>query len=105
MKKLFAILMVLAMMFSIVACAETTDKPNPSSSSTPSTPSTPDQPMTYEKYIAMSGAEQQAFFESFSDPAAFIAWYNTAKAAYDAAQKDNTITGDGNIDLGDLIKP
>ena len=66
MKKLFAILMVLAMMFSIVACAETTDKPNPSSSSTPSTPSTPSSNpnnppastvMTHAEYMAAEADE------------------------------------------------
>ena len=57
MKKLFAILLVAVMMFSIAACTQITDDPNPSTSSTPSTPSTPNNPpastvMTHAEFLA-----------------------------------------------------
>ena len=55
--------------------------------------------------MELTPAQQQAFFESFSNPMDYINWYNTAKAAYDAAQKDNEITGNGSVDLGDLVNP
>ena len=60
---------------------------------------------TYEEYKKLTPAQQQAYFESFSNPMDYINWYNAAKAAYDAAQKDKEITGSGDIDLNDLIKP
>ena len=81
--------------------------------SEPETPAEPETPsdksntaITYEEYLAWTPEQRQTHMESFDgDYAAYIAWYNAAKAAYDAAQKDNTITGDGSVDLGDLIKP
>ncbi len=81
----------------------------PETPSTPSTPSTPDKPntsYTYEDYLSWTPAQRQAHMETFNgNYEAYFAWHNAAKAAYDAAQKDNTITGDGNIDLGDFVKP
>ena len=59
--------------------------------------------MTYEKYSAMSGAEQQAYFNTFKDPAKFFEWYNAAKAEYEQNQNRIEIDGNGSIDLGDLI--
>ena len=56
----------------------------------------------YEKYLAMSGDEQQAFFESFGDPAAFFAWLNNARAEYEALYPGIEI-GEGEIDLNDYI--
>lgn len=80
---------------------------------TPTTPVTPEKPvtppaqeeMTYEKYNAMSGAEQQAYFNSFKNPADFFTWYNAAKAAYEASQDRIEIGAGGTIDLGELLKP
>ena len=59
--------------------------------------------MTYEKYSAMSGADQQAYFNTFKDPMAFFEWYNAAKAEYEASQDRIEIGAGGTIDLGDLI--
>ena len=56
----------------------------------------------YERYLAMSGDEQQAFFESFGDPAAFFAWLNNARAEYEALYPGIDV-GDGVIDLNDYI--
>ena len=61
----------------------------------------PDE-MTYEKYNAMSGEEQLAFFNSFASMEDFVAWYNAAKAKYDAEHPDIEV-GDGNIDIGDIV--
>ncbi len=58
----------------------------------------------YEKYLAMSGAEQQAFFESFGDPAEFFAWLNNARAEYEALYPGIEI-GEGEINLNDYIVP
>lgn len=64
------------------------------------TPPTTDETVTsYEWYHAMSGAEQKAFIESFDSIEDFFAWYNSAKAEYEALHPDVEI-GDGNVDLG-----
>ncbi len=56
----------------------------------------------YEKYLAMSGEEQQAFFESFGDPAAFFKWLNAARDEYNALYPAVEI-GNGEINLNDYI--
>ena len=58
---------------------------------------------TYEEYNAMSGGEQQEFFNSFETPEAFFTWLTEAKAKYEEEQDYIEIGGDGNIDLGELI--
>lgn len=77
----------------------------PSTPVTPETPVSPAEPskVTYEDYIAMSGAEQQEFFMTFANPADFFTWFNDGKAAYDAAHPSIEIGGNGSINLGDLI--
>lgn len=57
--------------------------------------------LSYEEYIAMSGEEQQKYFESFESVEAFFEWYNAAKAEYEANREE--IEVDGEIDLGDYI--
>ncbi|MBR5285012.1 MAG: S-layer homology domain-containing protein, partial [Clostridia bacterium] len=61
--------------------------------------------MTYEKYNAMTAAEQQAYFNTYKNPSDFFAWYNAAKAEYEASQERIEIGAGGTIDLGELIKP
>lgn len=55
----------------------------------------------YEKYNAMSGEEQMAFMQSMGVEK-FFAWYDKAKAEYEALHPDIEI-GDGIIDAGDLV--
>ncbi len=57
--------------------------------------------MTYEEYLALSGQEQAAYFQSFADPAEYFQWYNQAKADYD--KKEVHDIEDGKVDLGDYI--
>ncbi len=52
----------------------------------------------FERYNAMSGAEQQAFMESFETVEAFFEWYIDAKEAYEASRGDIEISGDEIID-------
>ena len=59
--------------------------------------------MTYEQYEAMSGEEQEAFFNTFSNPADFFAWYAQAKAEYEAQNPSIEIGGNGNIDIGEIL--
>lgn len=81
-----------------------TEKVEPDTSTptvAPSQPSSQGQ-MDYEKFHNMSGKEQQSFMETFDNLDLFFAWYNQAKAAYEAANPPIDV-GDGNIDIGDLI--
>ena len=52
----------------------------------------------YERYIAMSPAEQAAFYATFPSPEAFTAWYHNAMAEYEN-QKNSVDVGDGVVDL------
>ena len=63
----------------------------------------PSQQLTYEEYLALTPAEQQLYFLSFPTPADYIAWYNSAKEAYEAQKDDIVIEGDGNVNIGDII--
>ena len=56
----------------------------------------------YEKFHAMSPAEQQAYMESFDSIEAFFEWYEQAAAEYEAAKPPIDV-GDGNINLDDII--
>ena len=42
----------------------------------------------YEEYIAMTGKEQQAYYEQFPDVESFFAWYHEAKAEYEASRPE-----------------
>ena len=87
----------------------------PSAPSTPSTPSTPSVPSTpgqsntsytYEDYLSWTPAQRESHMNSFNgDYAAYFAWYNAAETAYKEAQAENDIVGDGDLDLGELMKP
>ncbi len=81
----------------------TTSHNQPGQSEEESSRADSSQGMTYGEYKSLSPVEQQAYYESFSDPEDFIAWYSQAKAAYDAQQSEMEIGSGGGIDLGDYI--
>ena len=58
-------------------------------------------PMTYEEFISMSPADQQAYFEQFENIEDYMKWYNDALEAYEKEQNKQEI--DGVIDIGELI--
>ena len=58
--------------------------------------------VTYEDYIAMTGAQQQAFINQFASTEEFVKWYNASKAKYDAEHPDIEIGGDTVIDGSQL---
>ena len=62
-----------------------------------------DKPLTYEEFWAMSGEEQLEYKESFDSPKDFYAWYDAAKAEYEAAHP-GIDAGDGEINLGEMGK-
>lgn len=78
--------------------------PTVAPSATPSPTPTPEaeEKTEYEKYIDLSGAEQQKIFESYENPQDFFDWYNAAKKEYDD-KNQAIIVGDGSINLEDYI--
>ena len=48
------------------------------------TASTGPELITFEEYLALSEAEQLEYFNSFPTPEEYFAWYNDARAEYDA---------------------
>ena len=61
---------------------------------------TPSGTLTIEEYEALSTSQQQAYFMSFSTVDAFYEWLEAAEAA---RKPGNTVTGDGTLDLGDIV--
>lgn len=57
--------------------------------------------LSYVEYMAMSPAEQQAYYESFSSLEEFIAWHNAAQAEYEEELDIPVVTGP--IDIGDYM--
>ena len=60
--------------------------------------------LTYEEYNALSAEEQEAYFNSFDTIEDFFAWYNKAKAEYEADQDYIEVGGDGNLNIGEAEK-
>ena len=59
--------------------------------------------MTYEEYLAMTPAQQQAHYEQFPSLEAYIAWHNAALAEYEENQSSIEVTG--GFDIGDFMDP
>lgn len=57
--------------------------------------------LSYAEYLAMSPAEQQAYYESFTTLEEFIAWHNAAQAEYEEEHDIPVVTGP--IDIGDYM--
>lgn len=57
----------------------------------------------YDKYLAMSPAEQEAYMRTFSDPMTFIQWSQNAEEEHKA--HDDTIIVEGSeLNIGDYIQ-
>lgn len=90
---------------------ETTPQTEPAATQPPAPPSTTEPQsggsdptkLTYEEYLAMSPAEQQAHYEQFASLEAYIAWHNEALAVYEENQNSIEVTGP--IDIGDFVAP
>ena len=83
------------------ATPELSVTPTVSPSVVPSTtPDDSDEKTEYEKYIELSGEEQQKIFESYENPQDFFEWYNKAKAEYDEKNQAIIVDG-GSINLED----
>lgn len=58
--------------------------------------------LTWEEYLALSGTEQRAYKESFENREDYYQWMKEARDAYNAEHETEM---DGDINIGDLIKP
>ncbi len=74
-----------------------------SSSGSASVPTDGSKTLTYKEYLALSAAEQQAYFESFDSPEDYMAWRTQAKKAYEDEQNAIRVEGDGSFNIGDYI--
>ena len=81
-----------------------TDPVEPETTAPTTEPTEPPAPaqMDYMTFQNMSAADQQAYMATFGGLDQFFAWYNQAKADYEAANPPIDV-GDGNVDIGDLI--
>ena len=55
--------------------------------------------ISWEEFMAMTGAEQYAYYKSFPSVAAYQQWYNNAKKTWEDAQPKETVGPDGSIVL------
>ena len=65
----------------------------------------PDDPKdcTYEEFVAMKPAQQEAVLKAYGSIEAFFEWYSKAKEEYEKDHPPIDI-GDGNIDLDSILK-
>lgn len=96
-KKWIAVLLLLCSLCALVSCEndETT---------TTVTTTAHGENVSYPDYIAMSADQQLAFIYGFSTIEGFLEWYDVEKTKYDE-QNPGQDLGDGEIDLGELLKP
>lgn len=59
--------------------------------------------LTYEEYLKLSPALQQAYCESFSSMDAYMQWFNAAAKEYNDKKNDNSTQVDGNE--GQITQP
>ena len=59
--------------------------------------------LSYEEFWGLSGNKQKDYYDSFDSAEDFFAWYNAAKAEYEA-KHPGIDADDGEIDLGELQK-
>ena len=81
----------------------TTNKdPSKDTTTTPTKPSGPNLSLTFEEYLAMTGEQQEAHYDSFESTKAFVAWFDAAKAVWQEQNKGTEVTGPG-VNLEDYI--
>jgi len=80
-----------------------TDPPAPPATNPPQSGGSDPASLSYEEYLAMTPAQQQAHYEQFPSLEAYIAWHNAALAEYEENQTSIEVTG--GIDIGDFMNP
>ncbi len=86
--------------------ATPTQKPEKENPETPTT-TTPEKKdpilLTYEEYLKLSPALQQAYYESFPSMDAYMQWFKAATKEYNDKKDDNSTQVDGNE--GQITQP
>lgn len=85
--------------------AEPTMSADPTATSEPTTDSEPTESpdyanMDYEKYSNLTSEQQYEYFLTFSDPAAFLLWFNEQKDIYDKEHPVVVVEPGDTIDIG-----
>ena len=112
--KLFIIILAVVLLVGLVVLAASIDNgyqktpTDPVQGSTGSSESTQETgkdkwAVTYEEYLAMTGAEQEAFYHSFDSSNDYFKWYKDAKKVYDNDGNNIVIGGDNSVNLGDIL--
>lgn len=83
--------------------AQPTEPSEPQQTNPPQAGGSDPAALTYEEYLAMSPAQQQAHYELFPSFEAYVAWHNAALAEYEEHQSSIEVTGP--IDIGDFMNP
>ena len=95
-KKWIAVLLLLCSLCALVSCE------NDETTTTATTAH--GENVSYPDYVAMTAEQQLAFIYGFSTIEGFLEWYDNEKTKYDEQNPGQDI-GDGEIDLGELLKP
>lgn len=90
-----------------VTTVPTTEATEPEETTAPTTEATEPEDTkpaasAYLWYASLSAEEQQKYYESFASPEAFFAWFNAAKAEYEAS-KDYMDSDNPNADMGEIL--
>ena len=78
--------------------SESVDKPDESEPA-----DKPKDPLTFEEFLKLTPAEQEAYMNSYEDIMDFLEWYRTAEEQYKEERPGVDIGGGGDIDIGDFI--
>ena len=97
-----AVLLIAALTVALILSDEKSGN-TPETSANNNTEPSPEKPLTYEEYNALSGEEQEAYFNTFPSIEAFFEWYNLAKDQYEKDHPAIEIDPDSTIDLGDIV--
>ena len=98
-KKWIAVLLLLCSLCALVSCQN-----DETTTTTAATTTAHGENVSYPDYVAMTAEQQLAFIYGFSTIEGFLEWYDVEKTKYDEQNPGQDI-GDGEIDLGELLKP
>ena len=98
MKRCMAILLLICLLCMLVSCDET------ETTNTTTKPYVHGEDVSYPDYVAMTAQQQLEFIYGFSTIEGFLEWYDVEKTKYNE-QNPGQDLGDGEIDIGDLLRP
>ena len=59
--------------------------------------------LTWQQYQALSNEDKQTYYKTFATVEEFYRWKDKAQQEYAQQNKDNVVTGDGSLNLGDYM--